>query len=794
MAQISVRLPSGELQPMSYPDDWSEDQVKAAIYKHFPDVAGKSSIPSIRPDQNVPRETIGENESGLLEKGNIDLHNRPVVDNPEGGQSTVYSMSIGTPEGEVLIPRVSDEGKIVSEPEAIDLFHKTGKHLGIFKTPEQATAYAKQLHKDQEREYLTDKQPARPEGFRGLAQETLESLRGLLKAGGQGIGFLSRIPSNIKGIGEEFAANPLGETGHAIGQLGVGLAEGGKGLANLALAPFQDKLAQRLSGGKVGKLQIPEDTGLQEALGLQSNKKGDELIKALPDILSLGYGATGLIKKGYKALGKAPPLSKERQFQNALKEEAIKSKKTHAQTAEELEALKDEQALKYAQEHEGAKIGPLTPTGQTIEALGKEAETKRLTPVAELPEEHFGEIPAPPETKAALKIKKEAAEKARNEVESSLGVLDQPRLKGGKIAQKAIKDLHASASDLYNSARKIYQDKQIKADNSKEIKSVTEDLNALKEADELAPGYGSGTEEQKALESQLEALKGEKVNASDVFDLQRTLEKMAKNARDKQYSGVNELEFKKYRDLSQRFESHAEALANRLESVGGHEVQAMIKEANKGWKTYKDVSRNPVGKAALNKGELPSRAMIDIANTQSGNEFLRALADTYPELKRALLAAHVGESSVTKLTKPTTLTKEYLKALPDVEDKVNTLQHTIAEVKEGQKSGARIERDYKALVKSMENAAKRQEAKQNAIKDIERLTKQAKLHRETSAKLDAKIKQLKSEGKNTAKLEEDLARRKREYLEQGSKLDKLKKNLVKLVGAKLGYEALFKQH
>lgn len=41
----------------------------------------------------------------------------------------------------------------MSEREAVDLYRRTGKHLGIFDTPEHATAYAKSLHNDQAREY-----------------------------------------------------------------------------------------------------------------------------------------------------------------------------------------------------------------------------------------------------------------------------------------------------------------------------------------------------------------------------------------------------------------------------------------------------------------------------------------------------------------------------------------------------------------------------------------------------------------------------------------------------------------
>jgi len=98
---------------------------------------------------------MGEHASvlGIIQHGNIDIHHRPRVPNPEGGYSTVRSISFSPRPGrEVLIPTVVGR-RIVSDQEAIRHYYKTGRHLGIFKDVASANRYAIQLHNQQEKEY-----------------------------------------------------------------------------------------------------------------------------------------------------------------------------------------------------------------------------------------------------------------------------------------------------------------------------------------------------------------------------------------------------------------------------------------------------------------------------------------------------------------------------------------------------------------------------------------------------------------------------------------------------------------
>ena len=90
---------------------------------------------------------------GEIQPGNIDLAARPRVVTPDGRIATVRSMGVNVDGNEVVIPTVSDDGRLLSPQEAFQAFMRSGRHLGIFDTQKNANAYGKALHEQQAKDY-----------------------------------------------------------------------------------------------------------------------------------------------------------------------------------------------------------------------------------------------------------------------------------------------------------------------------------------------------------------------------------------------------------------------------------------------------------------------------------------------------------------------------------------------------------------------------------------------------------------------------------------------------------------
>lgn len=206
----------------------------------------------------------GVQPAGLLQTGNIDLNARPVARNPDGSISTVRSISANFDGREVLIPTVSDDGRVLSDEEAIDAYRSSGRNLGAFDSPEHATAYAQALHEAQAQRYAL-----------GLPIDP-----GALASVGLGDAF---VPQQTPGAFDPAAAlapMPLQNTG---GPTVSGITERpGRTLGELA----DDMATMYRQGGRSGLLALGEapvvginaiNTGFNEAAGGLAGLFGQEI-------------------------------------------------------------------------------------------------------------------------------------------------------------------------------------------------------------------------------------------------------------------------------------------------------------------------------------------------------------------------------------------------------------------------------------------------------------------------------------------------------------------------------------
>lgn len=251
---------------------------------------------------------------GQFGSGNIDLTNRPRVKNPDGSISTVRSMSANFDGQEVLLPTVSDDGRIMSDDEAIDQYRKSGRFLGKFGTVDEANAYADRLHREQEQMYTESGNPWDADPIvdeyqggdgPGLNIDIVGGVRESLAKAGQRAVQKEVVPPAASpdgwqpGMGRDAAFGARSVIQGAGGLLG---AVGGDAFNNYVANPIARQL-----GMQEARPYRQEAKALADRIGLpQAQTSGDRILGDVGEALT-GTGLTLGIGGGINALAGLAP-------------------------------------------------------------------------------------------------------------------------------------------------------------------------------------------------------------------------------------------------------------------------------------------------------------------------------------------------------------------------------------------------------------------------------------------------------------------------------------------------------
>jgi len=585
-------------------------------------------------------------------------------------------------------------------------------------------------------------------GLTGIATDVSQMFRTALQSAKS---FINDIPTMRADLVDEFVDNPGKAAYQTVGNFGSRLASIGKGLANTPSDLMQYLGKKEVIPDELRDLSkkiipsLPEDTGLEKALGIDDSDKY-RLARGAADVALGGSAAKSLFNAGKKIIYEP---SKNMKFEMALKKEINTAKEKYDLTGEQLEKLENKLRLEYSGEN-ASRIGEKTPTGQQETINVKQGQ------IRDIDEKLEGATNIPTEKPKAPDLKG-----ANESLAKALDHKADHSYHGGQEYKKEVAKDKAVATNLYETYKDEISKLKIKVDNTAEIKAATNELKDLAANDEFFEGEVSRRSE---ILNHIKSLENETVEASDVFSTKRTLDHIVHEIRDKQFSGVSDNEFKRLKKLGDNLSAQAKHLDKLLDTVTPKELKGMLKDANKIWSKYSDIRYHPVGQRFMKKGSgvMPPDMMSKLKTDLPGTDYLNEIMARNPKIEKHVLSQKYAKPSKFKdLIDPTEEVIPYLQKRDDLHPHIENLRDTQFEHEQ-----------FKELSEQFK-----------LVKQKEKLAAEIESHKKAIPQLEKQIAEKKAAGKDWKELQKKLDNHREERAAKGGKLKELTGLLLKVKGA-----------
>ena len=524
----------------------------------------------------------------------------------------------------------------------------------------------------------------------------------------------------------------------AVGQTGLGALEGIAGILS-AQAEARKYLSKKIYGEEKPQtelqkvmnrtpyeaLQSVEDAaGLDRSQGQEYRTLGGLIPSAVAGKTLPGLGAPAIVSQtagekddpihalaGVMAIRLGANLKKAYQGDKAayknFKSELRDAQKEYKLSNEDTAKLEDYMTKTYKSKSVPALESKQEDLKSNI-TKQKEIADKPLTPFN--PEEPVNE---------GVNLEK-ALEDTHSKTQEHLFANQEPDVIASKgTVSNFERDYKNVASNIYDEIPKDLKGSSLVVPDNLHPKSeLTQVLKSLEQS-------GWGTEEAAKLKGQLEKAIGDKeISANDFYQAFRTTRQTASKTRNNAYKhGNTATEFDDLIAKANKLEAHATSMEKVLEKTEfGGPVLKKLKEANKIWKTVKQVENNSLYKGMAKKELMSGDLIKKLRGAEEGHDTLNKIIQSDPDLLRAAFGTKYNASKGSLLNLNDRET-QLLGKMPELDSLIKEMHLNTKAIKTEKETAPARKKKYGELEKKFTEKLKAKEDVPNLIKEYVKLDK-----------------------------------------------------------------------
>lgn len=510
---------------------------------------------------------------------------------------------------------------------------------------------------------------------------------------------------------------------YPFAQLAGGLAGfaplGGGAIGALRSISAWGKIAEKAAPSFLRRLPVYGSEGA--ALGAAFSPEGNRTQGAIVGgLLGAGVSTIPSVSKGFGAL--KDRISTIRNLDKLKTEGKITTDQYNQAVAEEksLQDLVKKQGL-----GSGKDIGKLESELPEHRAQSEQLKNQ----LNEIPEVDTSKMLGAPEgedlvpqAEELLKISEQKSLDAEKNISEHLGEGKAHDVRAAKGLDKLIKDKKNEIGNIYKNVDQELKDTHVMIPRGREINQITSDIkDAIKNG-----GYGSKEVEKLAKELEKAEKRNDLVRGDDFLAMYRSTRSLAnKAARNSRKTDIDALDRQHWERQNKELTETADKMNDLLKDHMSNESYSDLQKANHRWRTeITPLYKNNLYYKITKEGRLPSNIINEVRGTGEGQELLREMIKSDPEILKNVVGQRYANNPK-KLQEFDELSHEFIEKMPELQ-KLRNLHNETLKIKNineknldlAKEKSEAMELEASRVKKSFDETKAQQELRQKKSKEL----------------------------------------------------------------------------